>query len=304
LPAAWCGIIGLKPTYGLVPYTGIFPIEPTLDHVGPMTRTVADAALMLEVIAGEDGLDPRQRKVGIKSYSEALTGEISDLRIGVLKEGFGWPDASEPEVDEAVRAEARRMERLGATVKEVSIPWHRDAINVAYAIYMEGATEFMVNGDGMGFNWRGHYLLGVRDFYGRARRARPNDFPATVKLMALFGTYMSERYNGHYYSKAQNLIRTLRENYDAALAEFDLLLMPTAPMKPMLIPINPDLPEYFRAAFGSGVNAVAFNLTGHPAISVPCGNLDGLPIGMMLVGRKFEDACVLRAAHAYEQKGK
>lgn len=303
LPAAWCGIVGLKPTYGLVPYTGIFPIEPTLDHVGPMTRTVADSALLLEVIAGEDGLDPRQVKVRTSSYSEALTGDISDLRIAVLKEGFGWPDASEADVDEAVRSEVGAMERLGATVHEVSIPLHREAIHIAYAIYMEGATAFMISGDGMGFNWRGHYLVGLRDFYGRARRARPNDFPATVKLLALFGKYMSDRYNGHYYAKAQNLIPKLRAAYDAVLAEADLLVMPTAPMKPMLIPVTPDVPEYFRAAFGSGVNAVPFDITGHPAISVPCGRVEGLPIGMMLVGRYFDENTVLRAAHAYEQKG-
>ena len=303
LPASWCGIVGLKPTYGLVPYTGIFPIEPTLDHVGPMTRTVADAALLLEVIAGADGLDPRQVRVPKETYSKALTGDISGLRIALLQEGFDWEGASDEEVDVAVRSATRNMEALGATVTNISIPMHRDAIHIAYAIYMEGATEFMVRGDGMGFNWRGHYSLGLRDFYGRARRSRPNDLPATVKLLALFGQYMSDRYNGHYYAKAQNLARSLRAAYDAAFAHTDLLVLPTTPMKPMLIPVDPDLPEYFRAAFGTGANAVPFNITGHPAISIPCGKVEGLSIGMMLVGRHFEESTLLRAAHASEQKG-
>jgi len=303
LPASWCGIVGLKPTYGLVPYSGIFPIEPTLDHVGPMTRTVADAALLLEVIAGEDGFDPRQIHVRTAPYTEALTGGMSGLRIAVVQEGFGWEGSSEVEVDETVRAAVRKMELLGAKVSEVSVPLHRDAIHIAYGIYMEGATAFMVSGDGMGFNWRGHYLLGLRDFYGRARRARPNDFPATVKLLALFGQYMSDRYNGHYYSKAQNLARMLRVAYDDVLADADLLVMPTTPMKPMLIPVDPDWQTYFRAAFGTGVNAVAFDITGHPAISIPCGRVDWMPIGMMLVGRHFDETTVLRAAQAFEQRG-
>lgn len=303
LPASWCGIVGLKPTYGLVPYTGIFPIEPTLDHVGPMTRTVTDAALLLEVIAGADGLDPRQNNIRTDPYSQALTGKLSGLRIGVLEEGFGWEGVSEDEVDEIIRAAIGSMEKLGATTKRISVPMHRDAVHIAYGIYMEGATEFMVRGDGAGFNWRGHYSLGLRDFYGRARRSRPDDLPATVKLLTLFGQYINDRYNGHYYAKAQNLRRTLHAAYEAVFSEVDLLALPTTPMKPMLIPVNPDLPAYFRAAFGTGVNAVPFNLTGHPAISVPCGKIDGLPIGMMLVGRLFEDSTVLRAAHAYEQKG-
>jgi len=303
LPASWCGIVGLKPTYGLVPYTGIFPIELTLDHVGPMARTVTDTALLLEVIAGADGLDPRQNKVRTEAYSRALTRNLSDLRIGVLEEGFGWEGISEMAVDETVRAAIGSMEKLGGTAKKLSVPMHRDAIHIAYGIYLEGATDLMVRGDGAGFNWRGHYPLGLRDFYGRARRSRSDDLPPTVKLLTLFGQYINDRYNGHFYAKANNLRRTLHAAYEAVFEEVDLLALPTTPMKPMLIPIKPDLPAYFHAAFGTGVNAVPFNLTGHPAISVPCGKIDGLPIGMMLVGRLFEDSTVLRGAYAYEQRG-
>jgi len=303
IPSSWCGIVGLKPTHGLVPYTGIFPIEGTLDHTGPMTKTVADAAQLLEVIAGEDGLDPRQVNVRTANYTEALTSDIAGLRVGLVQEGFGWEGVSEEVVDEAVRAAVRTIDELGAKVTEVSIPIHRDGVHIWNAIAVEGATAQMVRGDALGWNWRGHYSLGMRDFYGRARRARANDFPTTVKLTVLLGEYMSDRYNGHYYAKAQNLSRTLRAAYDAALAEADVLVMPTMPMRAMLIPENPDLPTYFRAALGMLQHTSPFDITGHPAITLPCGRAEGLPIGLMLIARHFDESTILRTAHAYEQKG-
>jgi amidase len=303
IPSGWCGIVGLKPTHGLVPYTGIFPIESTLDHTGPMTKNVSDAALLLEVIAGEDGLDPRQVHVRTSAYTEALTGDISGLRVAVLKEGFGWEGDSEEVVDNAVRVAIRALGELGADVKEASVPMHRDGIHLWNAIAVEGATAQMVKGDGFGFNWRGHYSLTLRDFYGRARRARPNDFPRGVKLVALLGQYMSDRYNGHYYAKAQNLSRTLRARYDAVLADADVLVMPTLPMRAMEIPENPDLATFMRSALGMLHNTCPYDITGHPAITVPCGESDGLPIGMMLVGKHFDENSILRAAHAYEKHG-
>jgi amidase len=301
IPASWCGIVGLKPTYGLVPYTGIFPIEGTLDHTGPMTKNVADAALLLEVIAGEDGLDPRQVAVSTAAYTEALDKGLSGVRVGVVREGFGWEGLSENAVDEAVREATRSMGAQGATVIEISVPLHRDGIHIWNAIALEGATAQMLRGDGLGWNWRGHYSVALRDFYGRARRERANDFPATVKLVALLGQYMNDHYNGHYYATAQNVGRTLRAAYDEALTGVDVLVMPTTPMKAMPIPKNPDLPTYFNAALGMINNTCPFDVTGHPAISVPCGRVDGLPVGMMLIGRWFDEGTLLRVAHGYEQ---
>jgi amidase len=302
MPASWSGIVGLKPTHGLVPYTGIFPIEGTLDHTGPMTRNVADAALLLEVIAGEDGLDPRQVNVKTSEYTRALDRGLSGLRISVVREGFAWDGVSEQAVDETVRAAASEMAELGATVTEVSIPIHRDGIHLFNAIAVEGTTAQMVRGDGIGFNYRGHYSLGLCDFYGRARRARGNDIPPTVKLIAMLGQYMSDRYNGHYYAKAQNLSRTLRRAYDDALDAADVLVMPTTPMKAQLIPVNPDLPAYFQAALGMIHNTCPFDVSGHPAISIPCGSVDGLPVGLMMIGRHFQEDALLGAANAYEQR--
>jgi amidase len=300
LPASWSGCVGHKPTYGLVPYTGIFPIELTLDHVGPMARTVSDCALMLGAIAGEDGLDPRQLGVSVQDYSAALEAGADGLRVGVLREGFGIPDASEADVDAAVRAGAEALARAGASVEEVSIPMHRDGLVIWNAIATEGATDLMVRGDAFGTNHKGHYTTDLLDFYGRARRARAMDYSLTVKLTMLLGAYLSEDYNHHYYAKGQNLGRRLRDRYAEALERFDVLVLPTTAMKARPIPVDGGIPEVLAAALGNLHNTAPFDVTGNPALSVPCGMSDGLPIGMMLVGRHFDDATVLRAGHAYE----
>lgn len=304
IPSSWCGICGLKPTYGLVPYTGAFPIETTLDHTGPMARTVAEVALFLEVLAGPDGLDPRQRADLIgESYSQALSGNVSGLRLGIVQEGFGWEDASEPDVDAGVTEAAQAFERLGARVTPISIPWHRDGLHVWNAIGTEGATMLMVLGNGMGTNWKGHYTTSLLDAYARGRRTRANDFPETVKSLMMLGRYMQDNYHGRYYAKAQNLARSLSAAYDAALHDCDLLVMPTVPMKATKIPpADASREEYMARALEMIPNTCPFDVTGHPAISIPCGMSEGLPVGMMLVGRVGEDATVLRAADAFQRQ--
>ena len=301
LPSSWSGCCGHKPTHGLVPYTGIFPIELTLDHIGPMAMTVVDCALMLEAIAGPDGLDPRQIDVATQPYMEALEAGADGLRVGVLSEGFEIPDASEPNVDAAVRAAADALAGAGADVEEVSVPMHRDGLAIWNAIAIEGATDLMVRGDAFGTNHKGHYTTDLVDFYGRARRARGHDYSVTVKLTALLGGYLSDRYNHHYYAKAQNLGRRLRAGYGEALERYDVLAMPTTAMTARPIPAEGSITDVLAAALGNLHNTSPFDVTGNPALSVPCGDTDGRPIGMMLVGRHFDDATVLRAGHAYEQ---
>ena len=302
MPSSWCGIYGHKPTYGLVPYTGIMPIEITLDHTGPMTRSVYDAALLLEVLAGPDGLDPRQQ-AGLQGqvYTQALSGDVSGLRIGVVEEGFGW-DVSEPDVDDSVREAAQAFEKLGAAVTTVSLPWHRDGRHVWNSIATEGPTLLMVEGGGMGTNWKGHYTTSLLDAAARGRLTRPNDLSETVKMVILLGRYMQEHYHGHYYAKAQNMARALGAAYDAALQEHDLLLMPTLPMKATEIP-GPDASreEYVQRALEMLHNTCPFDVTGHPALTAPCAVSEGLPVGMMLIGRHGDDATALRAADAFEK---
>jgi len=304
MPSGWCGTYGLKPTHGLVPYTGAFPIELTLDHVGPIASSVSDVALLLTAIAGEDGLDPRQKDVRLGDYQAALDGDARGLKIGIVTEGFGWPNLSEEDVDETVRGAANGFEELGADVTEVSIPLHLDGIHIWNAIAIEGATELMVRGNGMGTNWKGHYSTSLLDAYGRGRLTRADDLSETVKLTMLMGEYMRGSYHGRYYAKAQNLARKLRAAYDEALESVDLLLMPTLPLKATKIPA-PDAPieEVVARALEMLPNTAPFDVSGHPAMSVPCGLSDGLPVGMMLIGKKWDEETVLRAAHAFEQTG-
>ena len=303
MPASWCGIYGLKPTYGLVPYTGIFPIELTLDHTGPMARTAADVALLLEAIAGPDGLDPRQRSgLSGEAYSQALTGDISGLRVGIVHEGFGLEE-SEADVDQIVRNAARTLESMGAQVGSVSIPWHLDGIHIWNAIAVEGATMLMVAGNSMGTNWKGHYTTSLLDVFAHGWQSRADDLSETTKLVVLMGQYMQDRYHGRYYAKAQNLARSLAAAYDVALGEYDLLVMPTLPMKATILPrADCSRQEYVDRALEMISNTCPFDVTGHPAITVPCGTSDGLPIGMMLIGRTGDDATVLRAADAYDRR--
>lgn len=301
LPSSWSGCCGHKPTHGLVPYTGIFPIELTLDHIGPMARTVADCALMLEAIAGEDGLDPRQIGVATQPYVQALEQGADGLTVGILREGFDIPEVSEPDVDAAVREAGGALARTGATVEEVSVPMHRDGLAIWNAIALEGATDLMVRGDAFGTNHKGHYSTDLVDFYGRARREHADQYSITVKMTILMGQWLSERYHHHYYAKAQNLGRRLRAQYDAALARYDVLVLPTTAMKAMPIPTRGGLMEILAAALGNLHNTAPFDVTGNPALSVPCGVSDGRPIGMMIVGRHFDDATVLRTGHLYQR---
>ncbi len=304
IPCSFSGAVGHKPTYGLVPYTGVFPIELTLDHTGPIARTAADCALLLEAIAGPDGLDPRQSgAVRKEAYTKMLTGDARGLRIGIVREGFGWPN-SEPDVDKMVRDAAQRLTRAGATVSEVSVPLHQDGVHIWNAIAVEGATMLMVSGNSMGTNWKGHYTTSLLDFYGRSRRARANDLSETVKLVILLGQYMQDNYHGRYYAKAQNLARVLREGYDEALKNVDLLVMPTLPLKATLLPAaNASREDYVARALEMIANTCPFDVTGHPAITVPAGMSAGLPVGMMLIGRHWEDGTVLRAADAFQKLG-
>lgn len=302
IPASYCGIVGMKPTFGLVPYTGIAPLEITIDVAGPMTATVRDNALLLEVIAGPDGLDSRQRDVKVSRYTDALDDGVNGLRIGVLKEGFGHPN-SEPDVDGKVRQAVRRFARLGASVEEISVPMYRLGHPVWAGIRNDSAVITLLETSGAGLAHEGLYVTSLLDA-ARGWRGRADEFADTLKIACLFSKYALDRHGGHYYAKAQNLRRRLRAAYDRAFEACDLLLMPTTAMKAAPLP-GPDAgPEEITGKSWAPIrNTCGFNVTGHPAISIPCGMGDGLPIGLMLVGRHWEEATIYRAAAAFEQSG-
>ncbi len=302
IPSSFCGTVGHKPTHGLVPYTGAFPIENTIDHLGPITRTVRDAALMLGVLAGPDGLDPRQRSGGqAQDYLAGLDDGVAGLRIGVLAEGFGHAGLSQPAVEETVRAAIGRLAAAGADVSEVSIPWHRDAMHVWTVIGTDGVVTQMVDGNAFGMNWPGRYDPELMAHYARGRREHADEIPETVKAAMLAGRYAIDRYDGRYYAMARNLALDLTAAYDRALAGVDVLVLPTLPIVASIIP-PPAAPREESIARSTEmiVNTAPFDVSGHPATSVPAGLADGLPAGLMIVGRHFDDATCLRVARACE----
>ncbi len=304
MPASYSGCYGMKATHGLVPYTGVMPIEATIDHAGPMTATVGNNALLLEVIAGTDGLDPRQYDVQVEkySYTAGLGRGVSGMRIGLVTEGFGWP-SSEPDVDAKVREAAERLRGAGAVIEPVSIPMHRDGSAIWTPIALEGLVAQMMHGNGMGFNWKGLYTTSLLDAHANWR-ARADELSRTLKISMLAGEYFIKHHRGHFYAKAQNLGRLLRKTYDDVLARYDLLLMPTLPMKATpLPPANAPLALWCQRGFEMLPNTCPFDVTGHPAMNVPCGMSDGLPVGMMLVGKHYAETTIYRAAHAFEQLG-
>ena len=269
IPASFCGVVGHKPTHGLVPYTGIVGIDNTFDHAGPMTRTVHDAALLLEVIAGKDPLDPRQGEVPVQDYTGALGAGVGGLRIGILTEGFGLQE-SDAQVDQKVMEASNRLAELGADVSEVSVPWHANARGVVWGLIAEGATG-LLQSSGTGRHFEGQYNKGLAHTLGQGIRAQGNDLPPTVKLVMLIGSYMTEQYHSEMYAKAQNMRRELRAAYDDALSQFDLLLMPTTPMPAHRNDAGGEPYAMLDHGWDMLANTAPFDMSGHPAISIPCG---------------------------------
>jgi amidase len=302
IPSAFCGIVGHKPTHGLVPYTGAFPIENTLDHLGPMTRTVRDAALLLGVLAGRDGLDPRQRTdPPAGGYLADLDAGVAGLRIAVVEEGFGLPGLSQPGVDEAVRAAIATLAGAGAAVSEISLPWHRDGLHVWNVIATDGATNQMIDGNAYGMNVPGLYDPELIAHYAQGRREHAAEMSESLKVTMLLGRYAIDRYDGRHYAMARNLALDLAAAYDAALDGADVLVMPTLPIVASTIPAaDASREEKLARSLEMIPNTAPFDVSGHPATSVPAGLSDGLPVGLMIVGRRGADGMCLRVARAYE----
>jgi amidase len=314
LPAALSGCYGLKPTYGLVPYTGCAMIENTLDHIGPMANSSEGIARLLTAIAGYDINDPRQQgritpeyKV---DYTGALTRGVKGMKIAVLKEGFKRDNSdvgqlsSDEEVDECVQSAIYKLREMGAVIEEVSIPLHLEAFHMWNAIAIEGANAFMLNGYGVGSNWHGWYNSGLSEALARGMKTHAHDLPPTVRSVLIRGEYMRRFYNGRYYNKAQNQRHLVNEAYDSVLAHYDVIACPTTPQRATKM-VNRDAPtlDIVSNALNQLRNTVVANLTGHPSMSIPCGVRDGLPIGLMLTAKQFDDATLIRASAALESYG-
>ncbi|HKA15837.1 MAG TPA: amidase [Myxococcota bacterium] len=300
IPAALCGVVGMKPTWGLVPYTGIAPLDPSLDHAGPITANVRDNARMLTAIAGPDGIDVRQSGAPARDYERALEDGIDGMRIALVAEGFTAPGMQVP-VASAVRAAAERLAKLGARVDEIRIPEHVQANGLVYPLLVQGMYRTVLSEGGQGSGRPDVYLPGFYDRMARWRAHAPG-FPPLLKLMALSGAFLERRAGSRYYGLAANQARRLRACYDRALDGADALLLPTSPVvAPPLPGPGASIAEQFIRASETSPNTMPFDATHHPAISVPCGDVDGLPVGMMLVGRHFAEATLYRIAYAFEQ---
>ncbi|WP_320203188.1 amidase [Agrobacterium rosae] len=313
LPSAWCGVYGLKPTYGLVPYTGCAMIEGTLDHVGPMASSPKGIAKLLSVIAGYDADDPRQQGRIVPgfdtNYLPALERGVKGMKIAILKEGFGHDGsdgmlASDPLVDDCVRSAMETFRGLGAEVAEVSIPEHLTAWHIWTAIGLEGFTAFGVNGNGVGTNWNGWYNTSMAEYLARAMKSRPYDMPATVRSVLIRGEYFRRYYHNRYYGKAQNQRHLINEAYDRVLSEYDIIVCPTIPGLPTkMVDRDAGTLDTVVNQLNQLRNTAVCDLTGHPSMSVPCGLREGLPVGMMLTAKHFDDATLIAAAAAFEAAG-
>jgi aspartyl-tRNA(Asn)/glutamyl-tRNA(Gln) amidotransferase subunit A len=301
-PAALCGIVGLKPTYGRISRFGLLAYASSLDQIGPFTWTVADAALALSVMAGLDPADATSAPIPVPDFSQALTGDVAGLRIGVpqaLVGGDGGGAGVDPEVTAAFRRALEALVARGAQVLDVELPTAAAAIPTYYLVATAEASSNLARYDGVRYGYRAP-ADGRDDLRSMYRRSREQGFGAEVKRRIMLGTYvLSAGYYDAYYLKAQQVRTLIRRDYDRAFERADVVAMPTSPTPAFKLgertadPIQMYLADVFT---------VSANLTGLPAISIPCGFTgSGLPIGLQLTGRAFDEATLLRAADAYER---
>jgi amidase len=300
VPAACCGVVGLDPTPGLVPNTGVFPMDPTIDNVGPIARSTRAVAETLDVISGADNLDPRQPlTLRTDDYTATLGEPVDDLRIGVLEEGFAV-EGTDPRVVDVVVDAIESYERLGVETTNVSLPAHVDAVSLGFMIWAYGAFQTFKNG-GQGALLEGWYDTRLMDAFGKRRRDYADDLSKQGKATLVTMQYLSDRYSTATYGKAQNLRYGLRQEIDGLLSSVDLLALPTMPVVPFELDADESAVERATNTITLCRNTATSSLTANPSISVPCGTVDGVPVGLLLVADSYEEQTLLRAADAFER---
>ena len=293
-PAALCGVVGLKPTYGLVSRYGLIAFASSLDQIGPLTRTVEDAALVLNAIAGHDARDSTSIEAPVPDYTRGLEDGVRGLRVGVVAELFG--EGIDPEVARVTREAIVQLETLGAIVDwDVSLPTSRAALAVYYVLAPSECSANLARYDGVKY---GYADQGERSLMAALEATRRDGFGAEVKRRILMGTYaLSAGYYDAYYKKAQQVRTLIRREFDEAFERLDVLVTPTSPTVAFKLGEIVD-PIVMHA---NDVCTVPANVAGLPGISVPCGFVEALPVGMQLIGPHLSEATLLRTAHAYEQ---
>ena len=295
-PASFCGVVGLKPTYGRVSRYGLVAFASSLDQVGPFATSVSDAAELLQVIAGEDPRDSTCLKAPVPNYRDRLGRSVSGLRIGVVRECFDQ-EGLDPQVKASVLAAADLLQSLGAELVDVSCPRFNDGIATYYVIAPSEASANLARYDGVKYGFRAEDASSLA---AMTARSRAEGFGSEVQRRILIGTYaLSAGYLDAYYRKAQQVRTLIRRDFESAFASVDVLLTPTAPSTAFAAGAHADDP---LAMYLADLLTIPANLAGLPAINVPCGfDSGGLPIGVQLIGNVLEEPLLLQVAHQYEQ---
>ena len=297
-PAAFCGVVGLMPTYGRVSRYGLIAFASSLDHIGPLTKTVKDAAIMLRTIAGRDPMDSTSADIPVPDYVAELEKSIAGLKIGVAKEYFG--DGLDAAVRSAVETAIEKIAGLGCEIVPVSLPHTPYAIPTYYIVATAEASSNLARYDAVRYGYRAKNTRTLAEMY---RRSRDESFGAEVKRRIMLGTYaLSAGYYDAYYLKAQKVRTLLTRDFEEAFKKVDAIVTPTTPSAAFRLGEKANDP---LAMYLADIYTVTADLAGIPGISVPCGETaEKLPIGLQILGRHFDEATILRVAHGYEQSMK
>jgi aspartyl-tRNA(Asn)/glutamyl-tRNA(Gln) amidotransferase subunit A len=293
-PAAFCGVVGLKPTYGRVSRFGLVAFASSFDQIGPITRTVEDNAYLLQAISGVDPHDSTSANIDIPNYLQALTGDIKGLKIAVpkeyLSEGVG------EEARESVLDALKVLEGLGATWEEVSLPYSKYGVSVYYLLSSSEASSNLSRFDGVRYGYRSPNAENLIDLY---KKTRSEGFGEEVKRRIMLGTFaLSSGYYDAYYKKAQQVRTLIKKDFDDVFEKYDVIIGPTTPTPAFKIGEKIDDP---LTMYANDILTIPVNLAGVPGISVPCGFANGLPLGLQIIGKHFDESTVYRVAHAFEQ---
>ena len=294
-PASFCGVVGLMPTYGRVSRYGLIAFASSLDHIGPLTRTVKDAAILLRVMAGRDSMDSTSADVPVPDYELELAKPVKGLKLGVPREYFA--DGLDAEVRSAVEASIQQLVAAGAEIVSISLPHNAYAIPTYYVIATAEASANLARYDGVRYGYRSPKSSTLSEMY---RKTRDEGFGAEVKRRIMLGTYaLSSGYYDAYYLKAQRVRTLIARDFEQAFQQVDAIVTPTAPTPAFKLGEKADDP---LAMYLADVYTVTADLAGVPGISVPCGRTgSGLPVGLQILGRHFDEGMVLRIAQAVEQ---
>ena len=294
-PAACCGVVGMKPTYGRVSRFGLVAFASSLDQIGPITKDVTDCAILMNAISGHDGNDSTSVDVEVPDYKRSLVNDVKGMKLGIPKEYF--VEGMDRDVERALGEAIKLLERCGASIEEVSLPHTEYAVATYYIICTAEASSNLARYDGVKYGHRAKGYDGLIDMYAKTRA---EGFGPEVKRRIMLGTYvLSAGYYDAYYRKAQQVRTLIKEDFDRAFEEYDALLTPTSPTPAFMVgeKVKDPLQMYLSDIF-----TIPANLAGIPGISIPCGfSKEGLPVGLQIIGKHFDEETILRVAYTYEQ---